>query len=140
MFVCSAAYHMIPASRWTGVLQSLDHAAILPSTYTPFAAIKIGRRRRLRPAGPSVVACPARCGGKAVARIDVGPNCCPALSGAWLDWPGDAQTFGRFSAAGHACPARDRMPALYRRRRLSCVALVAIPEGRLAWFCAGGHG
>ena len=45
MFVCSAAYHMIPASRWTGILQRLDHAAIflkIAGTYTPFAAIKIG--------------------------------------------------------------------------------------------------
>jgi hemolysin III len=45
MFVCSAAYHMIPASRWTDVLQRLDHAAIflkIAGTYTPFAAIKIG--------------------------------------------------------------------------------------------------
>jgi hemolysin III len=45
MLACSAAYHMIPAARWTGVLQRLDHAAIflkIAGTYTPFAAIKIG--------------------------------------------------------------------------------------------------
>ncbi|MFM9847272.1 MAG: hemolysin III family protein, partial [Hyphomicrobiaceae bacterium] len=45
MFACSAAYHMIPTARWTGVLQSLDHAAIfikIAATYTPFAAIMIG--------------------------------------------------------------------------------------------------
>lgn len=45
MLACSAAYHMIPTARWTGVLQRLDHAAIflkIAATYTPFAAIKIG--------------------------------------------------------------------------------------------------
>ena len=45
MFACSAAFHLIPAARWRGVLQRLDHAAIfvkIAGTYTPFAAIKIG--------------------------------------------------------------------------------------------------
>ena len=45
MIACSAAFHMISAARWMGVLQRLDHAAIflkIAGTYTPFAAIKIG--------------------------------------------------------------------------------------------------
>jgi hemolysin III len=45
MFGCSAAYHMVSAARWKGLLQRLDHAAIflkIAGTYTPFAAIKIG--------------------------------------------------------------------------------------------------
>ena len=41
----SAAYHLLPAPAWKGVLQRLDHAAIfvkIAGTYTPFAWIKIG--------------------------------------------------------------------------------------------------
>jgi hemolysin III len=45
MFGFSAIYHMTPASRWTGLLRRLDHAAIflkIAGTYTPFALVKIG--------------------------------------------------------------------------------------------------
>ncbi|MDX2203411.1 MAG: hemolysin III family protein [Hyphomicrobiaceae bacterium] len=45
MFTCSAAYHMVPAAEWKGLLRRLDHAAIfvkIAGTYTPFTAIKLG--------------------------------------------------------------------------------------------------
>jgi hemolysin III len=45
MFSCSAAYHMVRAAEWKGLLRRLDHAAIfvkIAGTYTPFTAIKMG--------------------------------------------------------------------------------------------------
>lgn len=44
MFACSAAYNMVPAPRWKGVLRRFDHAAIflkIAGTYTPFAVVKM---------------------------------------------------------------------------------------------------
>lgn len=45
MFSCSAAYNLISSSRWKGLLQRLDHAAIflkIAGTYTPFGVIMGG--------------------------------------------------------------------------------------------------
>jgi len=45
MFLCSAAYHMVPAMDWKAFLRRIDQAAIfmkIAGTYTPFALLKMG--------------------------------------------------------------------------------------------------
>jgi len=45
MFLCSAAYHMVPVMDWKVFLRRIDQAAIflkIAGTYTPFALLKMG--------------------------------------------------------------------------------------------------
>ena len=45
VFVCSAAYNLLPRSDWKQSLRRFDQAAIflkIAGTYTPFAAVKLG--------------------------------------------------------------------------------------------------
>jgi hemolysin III len=45
VFVCSAAYHLVTRPKLKALLRRFDHAAIylkIATTYTPFAAVKMG--------------------------------------------------------------------------------------------------